>query len=187
MADAIDPRYRALVLVGCWGGLRFSELVGLRRGSLDLLRGTIRVSEQLVEVNGTLYEGPPKTKAGRRTVPLPRPVVDALTQHLAEYADEDPRALVFPSPRGGPVRAGVFRSRYWDRAVAAAGLDGLTPHGMRHTAISLWCSAGATPNEVAARAGHSSVTTVLDRYGHCFAIDLLQGRQDEAVTRVKLI
>jgi integrase len=39
-------------------------------------------------------------------------------------------------------------------------------HDLRHTAVALWIAAGASPNEIARRAGHSSVVTVLDRYGH---------------------
>ena len=37
LADAIDPRYRALVLVGAYCGLRFGELAGLKRDRVDLL------------------------------------------------------------------------------------------------------------------------------------------------------
>jgi integrase len=50
LADVIDPRYRALVLVGAYGGLRLGELVGLRRRRVDLLRGRIEVAETGVEV-----------------------------------------------------------------------------------------------------------------------------------------
>ena len=49
-------------------------------------------------------------------------------------------------------------------------------HDLRHTALAVWIAAGASPTEVAARAVHTSVVTVLDRYGH-----LLPGSQ-EAVT-----
>jgi integrase len=42
LADAIAPRYRALVLVGAYGGLRIGELAGLRRCRVDLLRGRSR-------------------------------------------------------------------------------------------------------------------------------------------------
>ena len=62
----------------------------------------------------------------------------------------------------------VFRSRVWTPAVRRAGFEGLRIHDLRHTAVSLWIAAGASPNEIAARAGHRSVVTVLDRYGHLF-------------------
>jgi hypothetical protein len=49
-----------------------------------------------------------------------------------------------------------------------AGLDGLRIHDLRHTAVALWIAAGANPKEVAARAGHTSVSFTLDRYGHLY-------------------
>jgi integrase len=81
LADAIGPRYRALVLVAAYGGLRWGELVGLKVKRVDLLHGRVTVAEQVAEVNGRLLPGPPKTEAGRRTVtslcrrwpPLPWP------------------------------------------------------------------------------------------------------------------
>ena len=151
------------MLVGAYGGLRFGELAALRANRLDLLRGTVQVAEIVVEVSGHHMWGPPKTRAGRRTVPLPRFVVDELAAHLA---DAEPDALVFPAPEGGPLRASLFRRRTFTPAVRAAGLGGLTPHGLRHTAVAFWIAAGAQPTEVASRAGHTSVVTVLDRYGH---------------------
>jgi integrase len=42
LSEAIRPRYRALVLVAGYGGLRIGELAGLRRRRVDLLRGTSR-------------------------------------------------------------------------------------------------------------------------------------------------
>lgn len=63
----------------------------------------------------------------------------------------------------------LWRARYWRPAVLRAGFEPLRPHDLRHTAVALWIEAGANPKEIAARAGHSSVVTVLDRYGHRFA------------------
>jgi len=41
-------------------------------------------------------------------------------------------------------------------------------HDLRHTAVALWIAAGAGPKEVATRAGHTSVSFTLDRYGHLY-------------------
>jgi len=108
LADEIDPRYRALVLVGAYGGLRSGEMFGLRRGRVDLLRGRVDVVAIAVEVRGQFFYGPPKTRAGRRSVPLPRFVVDELTTHCAGLEPDD---LVFPAPQGGTIRASLFRRR----------------------------------------------------------------------------
>jgi len=57
--------------------------------------------------------------------------------------------------------------------VRAAGVEPLRIHDMRHTAVALWIAAGASPTDIASRAGHTSVAVVLDRYGH-----LLPGTDD---------
>lgn len=172
LAHVIEPRYRAFVLLKAYGGLRLSEMAGLRRSRVDVLRRTVRVAEQAVEVRGQMYFGPPKTKAGRRTVPLPRQAGDELAAHLQQYVGRANDELVFPGPNGGPLRAGAWRHRVWRPAIAAAALAPLRPHDLRHTAVSLWAAAGASPNEVAMRAGHTSVSVVLDRYRHLFPAEL---------------
>ena len=166
LADAISPRYRALVLLAAYGGLRIGELAGLRRGRVNLVRGTVDVAEIVVEVRGRLFVGPPKTRAGRRTIGLPRAVVDELATHLGPLGSAD--AHVFTSDKGGILRTSNFRAKVWLRAVRAAGLAPLRPHDLRHTAVALWIAAGANPKEVSVRAGHTSVAFTLDRYGHLF-------------------
>jgi integrase len=163
LADAIHPRYRAVVFLGAYGGLRAGELFGLRVSRLDLAAQRVEVVEQVVEVSGHLHFGAPKTKAGRRTVPVPAVVCDALTEHLRLWPSDD---LVFTAPDGGPVRLASWRSRFFKRAVEAADVAPLRVHDLRHTAVSLWIAAGASPREIASRAGHTSVSVVLDRYGH---------------------
>ena len=49
IADAIEPRYRALVLLATFGTLRWGELAGLRRRNLDLEDRCVRVTETVYE------------------------------------------------------------------------------------------------------------------------------------------
>jgi integrase len=163
LADAIDPRYRALVIVGCYTGLRFAELTALTAGDVDLVRRRLTVIRNTVEVSGRLHHGPVKTKAGVRTVPLAGEALEALKPLVAGAHRDD---LIFTAPAGGFLRRTSWVSRFWRPAVAAAGLEVITPHAMRHTAVSLWLAAGIDPKAIAAWAGHRSVVTVLDRYGH---------------------
>jgi integrase len=164
LIDTIHPRYAALVMLGCYGGLRIGELAGLRWSRVDLVRAKVEIAETAVEVKGVLRFGKPKTRASRRIVTVPRPVVDALTAHRSVWpADDD---LVFSGPAGGGLRTPAWRARFWRPAVVAADLWPLRPHDMRHTAIALWIAAGAQPLEISRRAGHTSVSFTLDRYGH---------------------
>ena len=66
LADAIDQRYRALVLLGTFASLRWAELAALRPSDIDLELCTIRVDRQLIEqLGGGSAFGPPKS-SGRQ-------------------------------------------------------------------------------------------------------------------------
>ena len=190
LADRIDERYRAFVLVGAYCGLRFGEMAGLRPRRIDLTRRRLDIAEVVTEVRGEHHTGPPKTRAGRRSVPVPSFVVDELVTHM----DRSPGEYVFAAPGGGPLRSSMFRRRFWHPACVAADVgrfvdddsgqryrryEGLRIHDLRHTAVALWIATGASPKEVAGRAGHASVVTVLDRYGH-----LLPGHEEEVNDRL---
>lgn len=124
-------------------------------------------------MRGQLISNPPKTRAGNRTVPIPPMVADILLEHLGRFSAPGPDGLVFPGTDGGMLRAGAWRQRHWRPAIDAAGVAPLRPHDLRHTAVSLWIAAGATPKQIATWAGHTSVALVLDRYGH-----LLPGHEE---------
>jgi integrase len=113
LAEAIHPRFRALVLVAAYAGLRWGELVGLRVKRVDLLHGRITVAEQATEIDGHFTWGPPKTEAGRRTVTLPAVAAAALAEHLATYSQPGPDGLVFTSTEGGLLRRSNFNRRVW--------------------------------------------------------------------------
>ncbi len=165
LAGAITPRYRALVLVLGLGGLRIAEAAGLTDTSVLHATRQLSIVETAVWTNGELHLRPPKTRAGRRRVTLPGAAWEALTDHLDERGNGD-QGQVFPAPKGGYLRARHFRRRDFAKAAQDAELDGLRPHDLRHTAVSLWIAAGADPKAVSARAGHSSVAFTFDQYGH---------------------
>jgi len=165
LAAAMDPRYRAAVHLFSFGGLRAGELFGLRGAAVDPLRKRVEIREAVVEVHGQLHIGPPKTDRSRRSVPIPKVVATILSDHM-KASGTGPDDFVFPSPNGQAVRLRLWRQRFWTPAIAAAGVAPLRVHDLRHTAVALWIAAGASPKEVADRAGHRSVVTVLDRYGH---------------------
>jgi integrase len=167
LADAITPRYRALVLVAGYTGLRAGELGALRVGRIDLIRRTVAVHESLADVKGELVFGPTKTHASR-TVALPPFLCRTVGEHLVEhppFAD----GLVFTSPTGLPLRHNLFYARHFKPAVARAGLSSaLRFHDLRHTCAAMLIAQGAHPRAMMERLGHSSIEVTLDRYGHLF-------------------
>ena len=171
LVATIEAHYRPMVLTAAYVGLRWGELTGLAVEKVDLEANQIRVDRQLQEVEGKLVFGPPKTRAGVRTVTMPRSLAEILRVHFLT-SPVAASGLAFPGPKGGPLRAPSFR-KVWQRALTRAGFDdgrlsGLVFHELRHTAAALAIAQGAHPMAIKERLGHASVTTTLDRYGGLF-------------------
>jgi integrase len=104
-----DRRYLALVLMATFASLRWGEVTALRRCDIDLEAGTVRVRAALVERStGEILIGPPKSRAGRRVVGIPRVIIPVLREHLSIYVKDEPGAPAFPGAQGGPLRRGNF-------------------------------------------------------------------------------
>jgi integrase len=182
LADAIAPRYRALVLTAAYAGCRWGELTELRQRNLDVLHGWLTVVDQAVELgNGERIVRPPKTDAGRRVVHLPANLVEVLEWHLAQFLEPDPLGLVLTTESGSPLRQRNFRNREWMQAVRAAGVEGLRFHDLRHFAGTLATISGATIREVQGRLGHASPAAAY-RYQQ-----VLDDRDAEIATRLDAV
>ena len=165
--------HRLLVLFLACTGLRWGELAGLRAGR----RSSRRTSSSMV----MSCQSDPKNHE-RREVPVPRFLVDELAAHLA---GKPPDAIVFGGEKAGaPMRSRTFQRAVFDEASAAVGLEGLTPHALRHTAASLAIAAGADVKVVQQMLGHKSATMTLDLYGHLFPdrLDTVADAMDAART-----
>jgi integrase len=178
LAEA-SGQYAVLIRFLAYTGLRWGEASALRVSRLDLLRRRVTVVVAFSEVRGELIEGTPKNHQ-RRSVPIPRFLVDELAAHVAGKRRD---ALVFTAPNGGPLRNTNFRPRVFTPAAESVGLVGLTPHDLRHTAASLAIAAGANVKAVQRMLGHASASMTLDVYAGLFGDDLdaVASRLDDAV------
>jgi integrase len=166
LAELIDQRYSALVLLGTFGSLRWGELAALRRKDIDLAAGTVRVERQLTELPGGGYRyGPPKSEASQRTIPIPNLIVPSLRSHLDTFTGRDDDASVFTSPTGLPLRHGNFRRRVWVPALKAARLPMIHFHDLRHAGNTFTADAGANLRELMERMGHSTTKAALVVHG----------------------
>jgi integrase len=161
LADAMGPRFRSMVLLATFCGLRLGELRALRRDRMDLLHKTVKVVEQLQDLsNGTTIAGPPKTDAGRRTVAIPSAILPDLEAHLGEWAAPGKGGLVFCAAQGQPLSRKTFY-RAWDKAIQAVGMEGFRFHDLRHTGNTLAAATGASTKELMSRMGHASPRAAL--------------------------
>ena len=151
-------------------GMRRGEMLGLRWGDFDLVRGTVSVQRQLVRNGDSVGFGHPKTAAGRRTVCLDAVTLDALAAHWQRRVSfAAPCALapdlVFCKPDGRPRDPDVVTQQFIRRAMRA-GLPRIRLHDLRHTHATIALQAGINPKVVQERLGHASVKVTLDTYTH---------------------
>jgi integrase len=160
--------YGPLIHLLALTGMRVSEALGLRWGDVDLVvNEEIRVAHSLSRVSGELTA--PKTKAGIRTIPLGRSLVDRLLTLKPVDAGDD--EFVFASKRGArPVQYWNFRDRGFVPALEDADLagKGITIHDLRSAAISLYAASGLSLVEVASIVGHSDATVTAKHYARLF-------------------
>ncbi|HEY8319769.1 MAG TPA: tyrosine-type recombinase/integrase, partial [Amnibacterium sp.] len=161
--------YDLIVLVLAYCGLRWGELAGLRVGDIDLVTRRLVVRQTMVMDNGRPHVEAPKDYE-HRSIAIPPFLATLLLPHLAGKAPADP---VFIGARTATyLRNAVFRHGWFNPAAAAIGLDGLTPHELRHTAASLAVGSGANVKAVQRMLGHASAAMTLDTYTDLFDDDL---------------
>ncbi len=159
LAEALPPRYRAVVYVAAGLGLRPGECFGLDLADVDFLRRSVTLVRQLDAARNL---APLKTPSSYRTVPLPQAVADELARHLALFGKG---GLIFQAPDGRPVTRNSFE-RTWRNAAVSVGAPGLRLHDMRHAYASALIVAGESVKVVQQRMGHASAMVTLDVYGH---------------------
>jgi integrase len=163
LSGAVPARWRAMVLLTAFASLRFGEVTALRRCDLAEDASWVRISHAFVEVPGRgLVDGPPKSRAGVRTVIVPTAIRGDLLAHLAEYVDSNDDALVFTGEKGGALRRPNFNQRTrWTTVVTGLGLAGLHFHDLRH-AGNIWASQAKTSTkDLMARMGHDDMRAAL--------------------------
>jgi integrase len=161
-------RYRVLVGLAGGAGLRWGEAAGLRWDAVDLEAGTLRVERVMVEVAGHITDKPyPKSKAGRRTVPLPAFLVELLQTHRDTY-DPGPEGEITTNADGRPALwRSSFSKRVLKPALQRAGLDtAVRFHDLRHCYATWLIDDGCPINVVKTVMGHEQASTTLDRYTH---------------------
>jgi integrase len=168
LAEAHRPRFRALIYVAVDTGMRWSELIGLRRSKVDLRLRKIRVTEQLLKLeSGEWVREEPKTSASVRSITIAPFTAELLAEHVESFTATGVDGLVFPNAAGGPITSQSFLSNHFKPAREEVGLP-CRFHDLRHTSVALAIAEGAHPKAIQARMGHSSINVTLDRYGHLF-------------------
>lgn len=162
LVGEMPERYRALVEVMAYQGLRPGEAVSLRVGDLDPLRRTLTIERS---ISGFTKTGSP------RTLTLPPSVAELLVAHIASFSDPtDPNAPIFTTGHGGAIDTknayDAWARRVFGEAAKRAGITGdVTPNTLRHFAVTFAIGQGADVFAVQRMLGHARPSITLDVYG----------------------
>lgn len=164
------------VKVMLYCGLRPGETAALRWRHVDLENGVIHVEEAVTAKVGTI--GPPKSQSGVRTVPIPAPLLEALSA-----AKGNPDEFLFVMPRTGRHHTKHSLRSYWknfkraldiqmgakvyrNQIVESKVAEDLTPYCLRHTYCTDLQAAGVPINVARELMGHSSIELTARIYTH---------------------
>jgi integrase len=171
LIEESDGRWRPFIITAIFTGMRLGELRGLRWTNVDLDAGLIHVRQRASQ---WMEIGPPKSRAGKRDIPLAPIVINTLMQWrlICPKSNLD---LVFPNTVGHIDSVQGIHARFWVPLQIKCGLmtDTGEPrynfHMLRHAAASLFIKyLGWTPKRLQVVMGHSSIQQTFDRYGHLF-------------------
>jgi integrase len=177
VAEEATAQLSALVLLAGWCGMRFGEVVELRRGDLAADCSVVSVTRAVTHRSDPNAKGLGSTAAPSRCridttkgaetvrrVTIPPHIREAVAAHLAGHVGKDSDALLFTPARGGcHVNERVF-GYHFKKAAESVGRDDLSAHDLRRFAGSKNATV-ATLTENMARLGHKTVEAAL-RYQH---------------------
>lgn len=168
-----DSQFTLAVRLGLGAGLRNEEAVGLHWEDVDLDRGYLHIRRALTNKNGKSLEKEPKTRAGRRDIPIDSDLTARLRRWAqTQFGAEDPRELhgvyVLADKDGEPMSHCTLIHKFSTFAqdchiIGTTGTPA-TYYSLRHTYATAMLRAGVDPKTVASLMGHSSVAMTLNVY-----------------------
>jgi integrase len=165
LIDAADEDLRLMLIFAVATGARAGEQWAARWKDVDLDKGELRIARR-VDAYGD--EGPPKSVAGVRMVPLSAQLTSALKAWRLRSKFSKPGDLIFPNRQGSHIGHDNLIKRRFMPLFDTCGAKQFNWHGLRHFAVSTWIEAGMAPKTVQTFAGHASLQVTMDRYGHLF-------------------
>ncbi len=173
LAAAKDSGYGPLWAVFLATGMRRGEVLGLRWQDFNGDARTLTVIQAVTLVTNAVAVGRLKSKAARRVVSIPSPLVSALQAHKAQQNERrlalgeawEDHDLIFAAANGKPIHPGNLKRDY-TRLVSAAGVPSIRIHDLRHTHVTFELKAGGNLKAVSERVGHARTSITLDVYAH---------------------
>ena len=171
--------YRVAFELMYWLGLRVGECLALTPADILPSRAA-RINKTHHRVGGEDTAGPPKTENSVRDVSMPPFLYDEVQQYISALYEIEPGDRIFYFTHG-------TLNKELDRAAAAAGIQRIRIHDLRHSHAALLVELGYTIVAVAERLG-DTVEVAMSTYSHLYpdkmdimAADLERWKKGESV------
>lgn len=167
---AKDYEYYNQIALILQTGLRIGEIIGLKWEDIDLKEGTLKVNRTMYVIDGKFVELMPKTKAGRREIPLTKEAIKILKNQRKKYEERkiisvSNSGFVFLSKKGNLIRNKAY-SREINSICDKCGIRKISPHILRHTFATRCIEAGMQPKTLQVILGHSTINMTMNIYVH---------------------
>jgi len=165
-------KYRAIIYIAVYGGLRLGEVVGLEWTDIDFGKKSISITKarQYVPEYET-YDKDPKTKHSRRKLQISDGALDVLRAYKQEQEETrlnlgdkwQDTGKIFTQLNGLPMFPKT-PSHWFNKWLKQEGLPHITFHQLRHTHASILIANGVDIATVSERPGYARMTTTVNRY-----------------------
>lgn len=188
--DALkDNYYYTFIALMLATGMRFGEVAALTWEDIDTKNNVIHITKtQTKDENGSIVTGSPKSKAGKRDIPLNDDIKKLLTDYKKKmcyipFATNN----IFSTPLGYEVRSFTINNAIREtvlivNALGKVHIDPITSHAMRDTFATRYIERGGNMQALKKLLGHKHITMTMDLYAHVLP-DTLQDEMD----RIKII
>ena len=166
----VDLKYQIITQIALIGGLRRSEILGLKWIDVDFKNSCIYINQSSIFVPKKGYVvGDLKTETSERTVSLPRVTMLLLLEYKIKSENND-NNFVFINDKGRRkgLRMNPSSVTNWFKAFREkVGLPkDVALQGLRHSSATILIAKGINVKSVSSRLGHSNTSTTLNIYAH---------------------
>lgn len=148
-------------------GMRIGEVCGLQWEDIDMEKSCLNVRKTVgrsydIDTGKTeVYIGPPKSKSSRRTIPIPKPLMQKMKKMTGLVKPE--YYIISGGPK--PLEPRTYRNFFID-LLDKAGVRRLKFHGLRHSFATLMVESKADIKTLSTILGHSGIEITMDTYVH---------------------
>jgi integrase len=143
-----------------WTGIRLGELLALTMEDFDFVKNTVRINKSYQRLEKQDLVTTPKTPKSKRTIKLPKFLVEEMKEYFAMLYGYEKTDRIFPVTKS-------YLHHEMERGCKSSKVKKIRIHDLRHSHISLLIDMGFSAVAIADRVGHESID-ITYRYAHLF-------------------